>query len=156
MSESKMPRFSAEEQQQNEREARLQYGPDTVNKSVAKWNSYTDAEREAILAEQDAIYEGMAAALAAGTPATDPDVREYVERWHQHIHNFYEPTLDMMRGLADMYVMDARFRATFEAFHADLPEYLQEAIVDYVDELETAELERMMAEDEARARRLGL
>lgn len=47
--------------------------------------------------------------------------RQADHRWHQHIRYFYAPTTDILRGLADL----------------------------YVDALETAELERLIAEDEA-------
>ena len=38
--------------------------------------------------------------------------------------------------------------ANFQKMHPDLPAFLETAITHYVDELETAELERMLAEDE--------
>ena len=45
--------------------------------------------------------------------------------------------------------------ANFQNIHAELPAYLEAVIEHYVDELETAELERMIAEDEDLARRRG-
>ena len=39
------------------------------------------------------------------------------------------------------------FIATFQQFHADLPDYLHAAITQYVDDLEHAEIVRMLAED---------
>ena len=135
--EKKIRRFTQEEEQENTRLARLEYGPDTVNESIQKWNSYSEEKKDAIMAEQDAIYRDMTQAMEQGLPAHDPDVQAMFERWHDHIRYFYEPTLDILAGLAELYVNDERFRATFEAFHPELPEYLQDGIVHYVDELET-------------------
>ena len=43
--------------------------------------------------------------------------------------------------------------ANFEKIHPNLPAFLETAITHYVDELETAELERMLAEDEEQQKR---
>lgn len=151
-----LPRLSEEEQQDYARLARLEYGPDLVNESHQRWENYTDEQREAILAEQDVIYQDMVKLMQEGTPATDPDAQDILERWHQHIRYFYEPTLDILRGLGDTYANDERFKANFERFHVDLPEYLQAGIEQYVDDLETKVIEAMIDEDEARRGRLSL
>ena len=150
MSEKKtgLKRHSAEEQKQYEREARLQYGPGTVNESIERWNSYSDAEQEAIIAEGNQIYVDLAEAMEAGKEARDRQVVDILERWQDHLRRFYEPSLDMLRGLGQMYNSDPRFIANFQDIHSDLPAYLERVIDHYVDELETAELERMLAEDD--------
>ncbi|MDE2950977.1 MAG: TipAS antibiotic-recognition domain-containing protein [Chloroflexota bacterium] len=150
MSEKKtgLKRHNAEEQKQYEREARLQYGPGTVNESIERWNSYSGAEQEAIIAEGNQIYVDLAEAMEAGKEASDRQVVDILERWQDHLRRFYEPSLDMLRGLGQMYNSDPRFIANFQDIHSDLPAYLERVIDHYVDELETAELERMMAEDD--------
>jgi len=150
MSEKKpgLKRHSAEEQKQYEREARLQYGPGAVNESIERWNSYSGAEQEAIIAEGNQIYVDLAEAMEAGKEAGDRLVVDILERWQDHLRRFYEPSLDMLRGLGQMYNSDPRFIANFQDIHSDLPAYLERVIDHYVDELETAELERMLAEDD--------
>ncbi len=144
---------NAEEQKQYEREARLQYGPGTVNESIERWNSYNEAEQEAIIAEGNQIYADLAEAMEAGNVAGDRPVVDILERWQEHLRRFYEPSLDMLRGLGQMYNSDPRFIANFQNIHSGLPAYLELVIDHYVDELETAELERMLAEDEALEKR---
>ncbi|MEO0564059.1 MAG: TipAS antibiotic-recognition domain-containing protein [Chloroflexota bacterium] len=151
MTEPIYHRQSDQEIEDNARSARLQYDPDTVRESMNRWNSYTDDQQQAIIDEGNAIYDAFAEALRAEKPATDPEVREIVERWHEHTRNFYEPSLDVMRGLAEMYRTDVNFSTKFAALHADLPEYLHTAIDDYVDDLETTEIQRMLDEDNDRA-----
>ena len=41
------------------------------------------------------------------------------------------------------------FIANFEKIHTGLPAFLQQAIAQYTDDIATAELERMLAADEA-------
>ncbi|MCY4072491.1 MAG: TipAS antibiotic-recognition domain-containing protein [Chloroflexi bacterium] len=150
---SGLKRHSSEEQKQYEREARLQYGPGTVNESIERWNSYSDAEQETIIAEGNQIYVDLAEAMEAGKGAGDRQVVDVLDRWQDHLRRFYEPSLDMLRGLGQMYNSDPRFIANFSEIHSDLPAYLERIIDQYVDDLETVELERMLAEDEELERR---
>jgi DNA-binding transcriptional MerR regulator len=143
--------LNAEEERDVTREARLTYGPSLVNESVRRWGSYSQAQKDAILSEGNTIYAELASALEAGTPAHDANVQRVLVRWHNHIHYFYEPTLDVLRGLGELYRTDARFIANFQKLHVDLPEYMHEGIKQYVDNLETAEIEEMLADDEARS-----
>ena len=142
--------FSEEQQKQYEREARLQYGPENVNESIRRWNSYSDARKREIMEEGGEIYNELVRLMVAGVPAGSEEGNEVLARWHNHIRHFYEPTLDVLRGLGELYNTNPDFIATFQKFHPDLPAYLQESITQYVDALETLELERMLAEDQAR------
>lgn len=149
--------FSDEKQKEYEREARLQWDPGIVNDSIKRWNGYTQAQREAIAEEGNQVYSDMVDALEAGRAATSPEVQAILVRWHQHIRYFYEPTLDILRGLGGGYNSHPDFIANFQKLHPDLPTFLEQAIIQYVDDLETAELERMLAEDEhKRGARLGV
>ncbi len=140
--------FSPEQQKEYEREARLQYGPEHVNESVRRWNGYTQAQKDAIMAEGGTIYSDLAAALVSGTPPQDEAVQAILTRWHRHIEHFYTPTLDILRGLGELYHSDPAFIANFQQFHADLPDYLHAGITHYVDEQETAEIIRLLEADE--------
>ncbi len=140
--------FTEEEQQQYEREARLQYGPDTVNESIKRWNSYTKAQQEAILEEAGEIYSDIVKTIQAGKSPLSPEVQVILQRWHANIRHFYEPNLEILRGLGEGYNAHPDFIANFQKLHPDLPAYLQEAITQYVDDLEYAEIERMLAEDD--------
>lgn len=140
--------FSDEKQQEYEREARLQWDPGLVNDSIKRWNNYTTAQREAIGEEGDQVYRNLVDMLVAGKSADSDEVQTILVRWHQHIRYFYEPTLEILRGLGGGYNSHPDFIANFQKLHPDLPAYLEQAINQYVDDLETAELERMLAEDE--------
>lgn len=144
---------SDEQQREYEREARLQYGPGIVNESIARWQGYSKSEQDAIIAEGNQIYLDLGEALEAGKRGGDSDVNDILDRWRAHLRHFYEPSIDMLRGLGQMYNTDPRFMANFQNIHADLPAYLEAVIEHYVDELETAEIERMLAEDEDMQRR---
>ena len=101
------------------------------------------------MAEGNQIYLDVVAAIEVGKDPQHADVQLILERWHHHLRYFYEPNLDILRGLGELYNTSPDFIANFQKIHPRLPEYLQEAIAQYVDDLETAEIERMLAEDEA-------
>lgn len=143
------------QQKEYERAARLQYDRETVKESYRRWNSYSAAQQEAIREEGNLIYAEIVTALEAGHDADSEPVQALLVRWHDHLRYFYEPTLDILRGLGELYTSSPDFMATFADLHPDLATFLQEGINHYVDELETAEIERMLAEDDARHRRLS-
>jgi DNA-binding transcriptional MerR regulator len=141
--------FSEAKQKQYEREARLQYGPEIVNESVKRWNSYSEDEQAAIRQEGGEVYLDLARLMKKETPPNSPEVMDVLRRWHANIRYFYEPTTEILRGLGEMYNTHPDFIAFFQKIDPDLPAYLQAAITVYVDELETAEIERLLAEDDA-------
>ena len=149
-----LKRHSAEQQQQYEREVRLQYGPERVNETIARWNSYSQEKQDAIIEEGSRIYAAFADAMQAGKGSADREVRELLDGWQEHLRRFYEPSLDVLRGLGQMYNSHPDFIANFQNIHAGLPAYLEQVIDDYVDDLETAEIERMLAEDDEMQNRL--
>lgn len=138
-----------EQEKQQAREARLQYDQEIVRESHQNWNSYTKSQQDFIKEEGNKIYQAIADQLAEGKSATDADVQENFVRWHEHLRYFYEPTLDLLAGLGQLYNSSPDFMANFEKLHPQLPAFLEEGVTHYVDVLETAELERMLAEDDA-------
>jgi MerR family transcriptional regulator, thiopeptide resistance regulator len=146
--------FSEEKQKDYERTARLQYGPDMVNASIKLWNSYSHEKRQQVLAEGRQIFLDLAKAMQAKLTAESAEVRSILQRWQDHQLYFFEPTLEVLRGLGELYNTSPDFMANFKKIHPDLPAYLQETITDYVDALETEEIERLLAEDEDAAHTL--
>lgn len=135
--------FSEEKQKQYEEEARQQFGAERVNESLRLWNSYSDEQKERIKQEGGAIYMDLVKHMTKGHAS--PEVHALLARWHEHLRYFYEPSLEVLRGLGNGYNDHPDFNATFTAIHPDLPAFLQKAITHYVDVLETEWLERELA-----------
>ena len=141
-------RISEKKQEDYNRRARLEYGPDRVNQSIKLWNSYGKEKQDDIMREGGQVYTDLVEVMKKGLPPNSQEVFAVMERWHAHIYYFYEPTLEIMRGLGDTYANNPEFRTFFEKIHKKLPDYLSAAVVDYVDELETRELQTMIAADD--------
>ncbi len=62
------------------------------------------------------MLNGFAEAQRGGLPASGPEAMDLAERHRQHISQyFYECGYPMHRGLADMYLADARFTEYYES-----------------------------------------
>ena len=126
--------FDEEKQKEYAEEASRRWDPKLVKQSNQRWNQLTTEQKEGILQEGNQIYSDMIEQL--GTEPDSEPVQAIVARWHQHIRHFYEPSFATLRGLGQGYAHDPAFRATFEAMHPDLPDFLQTAINVYCDKKE--------------------
>ena len=125
--------FSREEEEQYAREARQNWGDEDVDTTYKRWNRYTKQQQAAILAEGQAIYQELASAIDHG-PAS-PEVQRLIARWHRHLRYFYEPSVERLRGLGQLYIDHPDFARKFRQLHPDLPEFMQKAIAHYCDHL---------------------
>lgn len=108
-------------------EVRQRWGnTDAYRESQRRWKSYTAEDKRKIGEEGNAAYQAIVAAMPYG-PAS-PQAQEGIARWHQHLRYFYEPTPEIMLGLADAYNDDPRFAANFQRIHPDLAGFMREAI----------------------------
>lgn len=121
--------FSEEKQKQYEEEIRTKYDKKIVDHSVKRWGSYSSAEKDRIKAEDEAVYSDLLACMDKGE--TSPEVQAVIARWRQHLRHFYEPTPEMLAGLAGLYVEHPDFHANFSQLHPDMPEFLNRAILIY-------------------------
>jgi DNA-binding transcriptional MerR regulator len=124
--------FSEQKQKQYEQEIRDLYG-DQAFEGVIDWNSYSPAEKARIKTEGQAIYHDLAGLMPKGY--ADPQVQAVIERWRQHLRYSYEPSVERMRGLANLYNEHPEFMATFDAIHPDLAGFMKQAINYFCDEM---------------------
>ncbi|GIG01608.1 MerR family transcriptional regulator [Catellatospora citrea] len=69
------------------------------------------------------------ALMDSGAPAESPDAMDLAEEHRQLISRwFYECSYEIHTGLADMYLADDRFTATYEAIKPGMTQYLHDAI----------------------------
>lgn len=139
--------FSEEKQKEYEREIRLSYDKNLVAESQRRYASYSEAEKQAIGEEGNQIYSEIVDAIEAGLAHTSDTMQALLQRWHQHLRYFYEPPLEVLRGLGDLYTSHPDFIANFAKIHPRLGEFMQAGINVYVDALETEYLERLIEQD---------
>lgn len=123
--------FSEEEQEQYAQEAAERYDPKTVKASNKKWKQYTSEKQQAILAEGNAIYEDLVAAMPKG-PAS-PQAQAGIDAWRRHLEYFWVPNDQQLLGLVDLYNTDPRFVANFNQIDPHLGAFMKAAVKIYVE-----------------------
>jgi hypothetical protein len=132
--------ISEEKQTEYEVEAIKHWGEDRVKQSNQLYNSYNQQQKELIEKEGVAIYKKLIANMHYGPESRE--IQTILVQWHQYLQYFYEPSLELLEGLANCYNEHPGFNAYFTAMDPGLPDFLQKSISYYVDELETRWLER--------------
>lgn len=104
-------------------------GTDAWEQSQRRTRAYTAADWRRMREEQDAVNARLAAAMSAGLPADGVEAmdaaqahRELITAW------FYDCDPQRHRALADLYVSDPRFTATYERVAAGLAQYVHDAV----------------------------
>jgi MerR family transcriptional regulator, thiopeptide resistance regulator len=123
--------FGDHDPAQHADEAKQRWGEtEAYKQSQQRTKSYGKEDWLAIRAEFESITQRMAAAMAAGEPATGPAAMDVAEEHRRHIDRwFYELGYPMHRGLAEMYLADPRFTANYENVAAGLAQYFHDAIL---------------------------
>ena len=104
-------------------------GSEPYRESQRRAASYTKADWQRIKAEGQAAIELVVGAMDAGKPADGPEAMAGAEAHRRQINDaFYELSYEMHVGLAEMYLADPRFTATYETIAPGLAQYLHDAI----------------------------
>lgn len=132
--DKKRKKMEKSEEKKRQKELSYSWESSLIKESNKKWNSYSNTKQKEILEECENIFLEIANFQQVGIKT--PEIKELLVRWHKFIQNFYEPSLEVLRGLGHTYADDERFRVKFEEIDPDLPDFLKSAIDYYVDELE--------------------
>ncbi len=124
-----------------EAEAENRWGAtDAFKESARRTKKYTREDWKRIQDEGGLNNARFAELFEEGAPADDPRVQACVhEHWRQINDNFYPCGMDIYEGLADMYIADPRFKATYENIAPGFAQSLHDAMKVYVGERRTSE-----------------
>ena len=102
---------------------------DAYRESKRRTSIYTKDDWQRIKAQGQAAIEQVVAAMNAGKPADSPEAMDGAEAHRRQIDEaFYPVSYEMHVGLAEMYIADPRFTATYEKIAPGLAQYLHDAI----------------------------
>ncbi|HMJ03731.1 MAG TPA: MerR family transcriptional regulator [Conexibacter sp.] len=102
---------------------------DAWKESQRRAAAYTKDDWVAIKREADASMEAFAEALRAGEPASGTVAMDLAEAHREHLSRwFYACSPAYHRALAELYVSDARFAATYEEIAPGLSRFVRDAI----------------------------
>jgi DNA-binding transcriptional MerR regulator len=135
--EDRMPEkeyFTGFDESKYEEEARDLWG-DTpqYTDSQQKWSSYTEDQKEEIKREGERIIRRMVTDKSDAAP-DDPGVQEAVAEYHAYFNKyFYTSGVEVLRGLAEMWVDDPRFAVNYERIREGGAAFVREAVQIYCD-----------------------
>jgi DNA-binding transcriptional MerR regulator len=111
-------------------EAQRRWGDtDAYAESARRTGRYSKADWQRFNEESADWGTRISAAMDAGHPADSPQAMELAEEHRTQISRwFYECSYEIQTGLADMYLADERFTATYEKIKPGLARYLHDAI----------------------------
>ena len=120
-------------QQKYAEEVKQKYGnSDAYQESQIKTSQYSKDDWAVIMAKWNQITTKIVSLMEKGP--SDPQVQEAIGDWRQHItDSFYNCTLDIFRGLGDLYVNDERFTANIDKDCPGLARFMREAMHFYCD-----------------------
>jgi len=112
-------------------EVKQQYDPKLVKQSQQRLHKMTKEEWEKVKAEGSEITVGISKLM--DKPVSDIEVQKLVAAYHTYMHHFYDCTLDIFRGLGDLYVQNPEFTAFYEKISPGLACYMRDAMHYYCD-----------------------
>jgi MerR family transcriptional regulator, thiopeptide resistance regulator len=130
--------FGTDQMAEYAEEARQHWGDtDAWQESQQRSAAYTKEDWITIKAEADANIQGFAELVRAGEPATGTAAMDLAEAHRQHlIRWFYDCGYPAHRGLAELYVSDPRFIATYDEIAPGFSWYVHDAILANADRAE--------------------
>lgn len=121
-----------EKLEEYQKEAKERWGNTEVWKqSQERYGKMSKEDLAKIQKENGEILQGIADNMDKGVKS--PVVQTLIAKHYNALRHWYEPNLEMYRGLADMYVADERFAAFYKKIHSDLPEFMRDAMHYFAD-----------------------
>jgi MerR family transcriptional regulator, thiopeptide resistance regulator len=133
--EEQLEIFGTDKLEEHAAEAEQRWGnTDAWQESRRRSAAYTKQDWVTIKAEADANIAGFADAIRAGAPADGSVAMDLAEEHRQHlIRWFYECGYDMHRGLAELYISDPRYMASYDEIEPGFSQYVHDAITANAD-----------------------
>ncbi len=124
--------FSKQQTEEYAAEAKQRWGHTNAYKqSVGKYESLTHEQKLKMKEDADAFMREIASHVGED-PKSDA-VQDLIAKHFESLRFFYEPTLEIYRGLGTMYADDPRFAAYYEKYHPQLPPFMRDAMHAFCD-----------------------
>lgn len=117
-----------------EEEAKQRWGhTDAYKQSQERVKKMTKEDWDKHSAETDDLMKKIATLAEQNADPASAEVQEQITRHFNSLRTFYEPSLEMYRGLGSMYVDDPRFAAFYDKYRPGLAVFMRDAMHAYCD-----------------------
>lgn len=124
--------FTKEEMEKYQEEARQKWGNTDAQSQVRVKEMGKDGLNQ-VLKENSKLTEEIASRMKNGDSPTDTNIQNLIAKHYVALRAFYEPNTELYRGLAEMYIADERFKATYEKVAQGLAQFMRDTMVYYCD-----------------------
>jgi len=127
--------FGTDKLEEHAAEAEQRWGDtEAWQESRRRTAAYTKQDWIAIKGEADANIAGFADALRAGQAADSTAAMDLAEAHRAHLARwFYDCSYEMHCGLAELYISDPRFAASYDEIEPGFSQYVHDAILANAD-----------------------
>ncbi len=115
-------------------EAEQRWGnTDAWKQSKERTKHLTKEDYKRMSKDADAFMKTLAACIDSGPKS--PGTQTLIHQHYESLRTFYDPSPELYRGLANMYVQDDRFRAYYDKYDPRMADFMREAMLAYCDAL---------------------
>ena len=128
--------FDPKQQAKHEQYLVDRYGEgmkESIAQSKQKVKHWTKADWEKSGAAFGEICQDLVALMNRKLPGDSREVREVIRRHHEWLKQFWTPTRASYAGHSQL-IVDSDLRKAYEAYHAELPEFIAAAICNFADQ----------------------
>ncbi|MCC7357554.1 MerR family transcriptional regulator [Candidatus Uhrbacteria bacterium] len=119
--------FTPEQQELYQKEAEQRWGNTDAFRCSTERVKNMSKEQLQEIGKQGIEWTKKLSTLMDKDPASS-EIQTMIAQHYNGLRTFYEPNLELYRGLADMYVTDARFTAFYDKHHPGLATFMQKAM----------------------------
>jgi len=105
---------------------------DAYRQSIERAKKWTKQDLDRIKQQVQDITLKLAKLIDQDTKS--PRVQALIKQHHAHINNFYDCSIDIYRGLGEIYFADPRFAAHYNRVKPGLAEFINQAISYYCNQ----------------------
>ena len=125
--------FSDEEMKKFEEETKQRWGgTDIYKQSTERLAKMSKEDMTRIQKEDEELIEEIVANMGKGPAGAE--VQKLIARHYNNLRHFYEPNLEIYRGLGQMYANDKRFAKHFDHYKSGMARFMAKAIAAFCDE----------------------
>lgn len=126
--------FSKKQMEEYKEEAKKRWGHTRAwSQSQERTKHWTDEDYKNIAKKGEKWTRKLAEMREKEFSVDSYEIQQIVSEHYNSLRTFYEPNLDMYKGLGQMYVDDPRFTAYYDRFGKGLAAFLRDAILVFVE-----------------------
>ena len=127
--------FNKEDMEKYAKEAEQKWGnTEAYKQSQEKVKKLGTFGMIKVAREMDKLMKNISKNMDKGPRSQE--IQDLVADHYNSLRNFYEPNIEMYRGLGNMYSQDKRFSEFFDKYQSGLAELMGQAISYYCDKQE--------------------